>query len=72
MKGKQMNRRGFFAVLAGLPVAALAVSRGDAKPLHRGGPVNAGKPYIIGERGPEMLLTANQARALHGLSPLPR
>jgi Trp operon repressor len=49
------------AAIAGLVVGGLAVSymRSETKKRAIGGPIAAGQPYMVGERGPELIVPPN-------------
>ena len=36
----------------------------EAKPMARGGPIEAGKPYIVGEKGPEVIIPNSDGNVL--------
>lgn len=62
-----MNRRTLFSAIAALaattPLAAFAAKRG----LADGGPVKPGKMYLVGERGPELILPHARRITLSGI-----
>ena len=47
------------ALVAGLAVATGAVALMRSQTRAIGGPVNAGQPYMVGERGPELIVPTN-------------
>ncbi len=52
------------ALIAGVAVAggAIALMKSQARSI--GGPVNAGEPYMVGERGPELIVPPNSGNVI--------
>ena len=63
---KEMINNGEIDKKGGLKIGGYNIidSTLEAKPMARGGPIQEGKPYVVGEEGPEIIIPTSDGNVL--------